>query len=103
MRSLGKYQLTHEIGQGGMGVVWDGFDTTLERPVAVKCLTLQGLSESKRLERSQRFLREARAAARLQHPNIVTIYDFGIEDGLPYLADLAHELVFAEAAHSGGV
>jgi serine/threonine protein kinase len=44
MRSLGKYQLTNEIGQGGMGVVWDGFDTTLERAVAIKCLTLQGLT-----------------------------------------------------------
>ncbi len=86
MRALGKYQLLNELGQGGMGTVWEAFDTTLERPVAVKMLTLSGLTENKRIERVQRFLREARAAARLAHPNIVTIYDFGTEEaGAPYL------------------
>ena len=64
MRALGKYQLLNELGQGGMGTVWEAFDTTLERPVAVKMLTLSGLTEQKRIERVQRFLREARAAAR---------------------------------------
>src|SRR6185369_7589899 len=85
MRALGKYQLLNELGQWGMGTVWEAFDTTLERPVAIKLLTLIGLTEQKRIERVQRFLREARAAARLQHPNIVTIFDFGTEDGAPYL------------------
>jgi dihydrofolate synthase/folylpolyglutamate synthase len=67
MRSLGKYQLVSEIGQGGMGVVWDGFDTTLERAVAIKCLTLQGLSEAKRLS-----ARSASCARRAPPPGCST-------------------------------
>jgi serine/threonine protein kinase len=71
---LGKYQIQAEIGQGGMGTVYLAYDPLLDRQVAVKVLAPHLVWEKDFVER---FLREARAAARLKHPNIVTIYDVG--------------------------
>jgi Tol biopolymer transport system component len=79
--TLGKYQLYTEIGGGGMGVVYHGYDPTLDRPVAVKVLRPHLTWEQ---EFVQRFLREARAAAGLAHPNIVIIHDVGEESGRYY-------------------
>ncbi len=73
---LGKYELGDEIGRGGMGVVYRGYDPTLERPVAVKVLAPHLKWEEGFVER---FMREARTAARLKHPHIVTIHDVGEE------------------------
>jgi serine/threonine-protein kinase len=73
---LGKYELRSEIGRGGMAVVYYGYDPTLDRPVAVKVLPPHLTWEKSFVER---FLREARAAAGLAHPNIVTIHDVGQE------------------------
>lgn len=74
----GRYRLEGRLGSGGLGTVWAGYDLVLSRPVAVK--TLPGdLAQDERKRRSQRFLDEARAAARLSHPHIVTIYDAGVE------------------------
>jgi serine/threonine protein kinase len=69
------------LGRGGMGQVFLGHDTLLDRPVAVKFLVT--LSPNERLRK--RFLIEARALARVHHPNIVAIYRVGIFSGLPYL------------------
>ena len=80
-KTLGKYQVLEEIGRGGMGAVYKGYDPHLGRPVAIKVLAPHLVWEQ---EFVSRFLREARAAARLQHPNIVTIFDVGEQDGVYY-------------------
>jgi hypothetical protein len=80
--SLGKYQVHKPIGRGGMGTVYAGYDTTLDRPVAIKVLASHLAWEETFVER---FMREARTAAKLDHPNIVTIYDVGQQDGTYYL------------------
>ncbi|HMF14318.1 MAG TPA: serine/threonine-protein kinase, partial [Gemmataceae bacterium] len=80
MRRLGKFQLLERIGVGGFGAVWKARDTELDRLVAIK------LSHAGTLENEadlQRFFREARAAAQLRHPNIVTVYEVAALDGLP--------------------
>ncbi|MEU9948445.1 serine/threonine-protein kinase [Streptomyces sp. NPDC047939] len=83
-RSLGRYELTHELGRGGMGVVWAALDPADGREVAVKLLVPRGYgSELSTLER--RFLREARLTARLSHPGIPEVYDHGSQDGELYL------------------
>ena len=80
---LGKYELRTEIGRGGMGSVYKAFDPSLDRFVAVKILAPHMAWETEFVER---FLREARAAARLRHPSIVTIHDVGQEGGWYYYA-----------------
>ncbi|GAA2216012.1 hypothetical protein GCM10009850_114810 [Nonomuraea monospora] len=66
-----------QLGEGGMGQVWEARDETLERPVAVKVISLLAGGGSRGDEARARFLREARITARLQHPNIVTVHDLG--------------------------
>ncbi|NEC66099.1 serine/threonine-protein kinase [Streptomyces sp. SID9727] len=83
-RSLGRYELTHELGRGGMGVVWAARDAADGREVAVKLLAPRGNgSELCTLER--RFLREARLTSRLSHPGIPEVYDHGSQDGELFL------------------
>ena len=74
---IGRYLITGRIGRGGMGMVYRGLDEALEREVAVKTLTAEGTLDA---ESRRRFEVEARAAARLQHPNIVTVYELGEYD-----------------------
>lgn len=78
----GRYRADELLGSGGMAAVWRGWDLRLDRPVAIKKLAGAGLSEPMATER---FYREARTVARLSHPNIVTVYDFGTENGDQYL------------------
>jgi serine/threonine-protein kinase len=78
---IGRYQVTGELGQGAMGTVYRARDETLDRDVAVKVMS-KGLADAKGRER---FLKEARAAAKLQHPNIVVIYELGEHEGAPFM------------------
>jgi serine/threonine-protein kinase len=80
---LGPYEIRREIGSGGMGVVYEGWDARLNRRVAVKTLW-QYLAQ--RPDARERFLREARAAAAVSHPNVTQIYDIGEEGGVVYFA-----------------
>ena len=81
-RQIDRYQVLERVGQGGMGVVYRARDPVLDRDVAIKSLLVDfGVDRDARA----RFRQEARAAARLQHPNIVTIYEFGEQDDSPYL------------------
>ncbi|MEV2265026.1 serine/threonine-protein kinase [Nonomuraea africana] len=77
----GRYQLDEPIGRGGMGEVWRGHDPRTGRAVAVKILAPQVTQPAAR----ERFAREARAAAQIVHPNVVTVFDTGEQDGRPYL------------------
>ena len=76
-----RYQIESQLGEGGMGVVFQARDTMLERDVAVKILSQQGLGT----EGQARMLQEARAVARLNHPNIVTVYDVGEYQKAPFI------------------
>jgi hypothetical protein len=83
MTKLGKYELIREIKSGSMGVVYLARDVVLDREVALKTI-LPGSAVDPEIR--ERFYREARACARLAHPAIVTVYDFGEENGTAYLA-----------------
>jgi serine/threonine-protein kinase len=84
---LGRYQLEREIGRGAMGTVYLGRDTAINRLVAIKAIPLASeFSDAELVEARARFFREAETAGRLNHPNIVTIYDVGEERGLAYIA-----------------
>jgi len=80
--SLGRYRLEHELGEGGMGVVHAAFDPDLERRIALKVLRIATPST----EAKDRLLREARAMARLAHPNVVTVHEVGTANGRDYVA-----------------
>ncbi|MBI2948137.1 MAG: protein kinase, partial [Verrucomicrobia bacterium] len=82
-RRLGKYELLEEIARGGMGIVYKARHTGLDSIVAVKLIRSGVLATPTDVER---FQREARSAARLQHPNIVTIHDIGEQDGQHYFS-----------------
>src|SRR5882757_1213187 len=82
----GRYRLGEQIGVGAMGIVWRARDERLRRTVAVKQLLLQpGLDDQQAEEARARAMREARIAARLQHPNVVIVYDVVEDDGQPWL------------------
>ena len=79
---LGSFEITAQIGAGGMGEVYRARDARLGREVAIKVLP-EGFAES--AERLARFEREARAAGSLNHPNIISVFEVGRHDGMPYL------------------
>lgn len=82
-RTLLHYRIDGKIGEGGMGVVYRAFDTLLHRRVAIKLLPPNEMSD---VERRRRFLREARAASALNHPNIITIHDICHAEGTDFIA-----------------
>ena len=79
---LGNCRLVRKLGEGGMAEVWEAIDLSLERRIAVKVVkeTISSLPEF-----DARFRREARTAAQLEHPNVLPIYGFGVEDGVAYI------------------
>lgn len=84
-KRLGRYSILGELGRGAMGTVYRAHDPLIEREVAIKTLH-PDLPEDVVADVRQRFLREAKSAGRLNHPNIVTIFDVGEEDGVAYMA-----------------
>ena len=83
---IGKYEIRREIGRGAMGVVYEAYDPMIKRVVALKTIRQDQLSGEDAVQMVNRFRREAHAAGRLNHPNIVSIYDFGEEGGIWYIA-----------------
>src|SRR6185436_2635964 len=80
--TLAHYTIISKIGAGGMGEVYRARDTRLDREVAIKLLPAE---VSSRADRLQRFEQEARATSALNHPNILTVYDIGTDNGSPYI------------------
>ena len=85
LKQLGRYRIQDELGRGAMGVVYKAHDPVLDRTVALKTIVLDDEADE-REDFHSRFFLEAKAAARLNHPALITIYDFGEEDGLAYMA-----------------
>ena len=91
--TLGRYRLERELGAGGMGVVHAAFDPDLERRIALKVLRVSAPS----LEAKDRLMREARAMARLSHPNVVTVHEVGTAHGRDFVAmELIHGETLAD-------
>ena len=99
LKKLGRYDLVRVLGKGAMGIVYEGRDPNLDRRVAIKTVKVENLSEEAASEYEARFRTEARSAARLQHPNIVSVYDSDRDGDMAYLVmeyiqgdDLKHHL-----------
>jgi serine/threonine-protein kinase len=87
VESLGRYVVEKELGRGAMGRVFLAYDPEIDRRVAIKTIQIfASLPDAERAQARERFLREARSAGKLLHPGIVTVFDVGEADGIPYLA-----------------
>jgi serine/threonine protein kinase len=84
-RSIGRYQILEQLGEGGMATVYKACDTSLERFVAIKVIQTDKFAPAMLDEMLKRFEREAKALAKLSHPNIVHVHDYGEYEGAPYL------------------
>ena len=94
---IGRYRILGELGRGNMGTVYRGRDEALERDVAVKVMRFQDDEDAR-----SRFQKEGRAAARLQHPNIVTIYELGEHEGSPFMVlELLEGMDLQQAIEAG--
>ena len=99
-KRLGGYELREVLGEGGMGVVYRAHDPTLDRPAALKVIRAHTLND----EGKHRFLHEARACSRINHPNIITVYAAGEEGGTPYMAmELIDGRTLREVIREGAV
>lgn len=83
---LGRYEVLEELGRGAMGIVYAALDPKINRKVALKVVSLKSLGIEEGDQVKQRFFREAQAAGKLSHPNIVTVYDVGEEHDVAYIA-----------------
>src|SRR5512141_2205256 len=86
MSKLGKYEIKRELGRGAMGVVYEALDPLINRVVALKTIRADQLAGESSADLLARFRREAQAAGRLTHPNIVSIYDFAEDGGTWFIA-----------------
>jgi serine/threonine-protein kinase len=84
LQTIGRYKILERVGRGAMGVLYRSIDPVLDREVAIKVMA-EDFAEGADDDARTRFFREARAAARLQHRNIVTIFEFAEQDGVPYI------------------
>jgi serine/threonine protein kinase len=85
LKTLGRYKINGVLGKGAMGLVYDGLDPTLDRRVAIKTIQTATLDEETAKHYAMRFKREVRAVAKVNHANIVQVYDFGSEGDLNYI------------------
>ncbi|HLX81101.1 MAG TPA: protein kinase [Burkholderiales bacterium] len=85
LKRIGRYDIERVLGEGAMGVVYEGKDTRLHRRVAIKTILKSALDSDSAREYSTRFKREAQAVARLNHPNIVQVFDFAEEGDVAYI------------------
>ena len=85
MKKLGRYDLVRELGKGAMGLVYEGRDPNLDRRVAIKTIKVENLTAQEAADYEVRFRTEARSAARLQHPHIVTVYDSDRDGDVAFL------------------
>jgi serine/threonine-protein kinase len=99
IKKLGRYDLIRVLGKGAMGIVYEGRDPNLDRRVAIKTVKVENMSEEAAAEYEARFRTEARSAARLQHPNIVSVYDSDRDGDIAFLVmefiqgdDLKHHI-----------
>ncbi|MGC1435102.1 MAG: serine/threonine-protein kinase [Terriglobales bacterium] len=81
-KTISHFSILAKLGEGGMGVVYKARDTNLDRLVAIKVLPTEKVAD---LEQKQRFVREAKAASSLNHPNIITVHEVANEDGLDFI------------------
>ncbi len=86
MSNIGKYEIRRELGRGAMGVVYEGYDPMIKRTVALKTIRADQVAGENAETMLARFRREAQAAGRLSHPNIVSVYDIGEDAGIWYIA-----------------
>ena len=107
LKEIGRYRILGELGRGAMGVVYKAADPVLDRPLAIKTIVIPA-DDADRKEYEARFTQEARAAGRLAHPSIVTIYDVGHEGEMVYMTmellegtDLASMAWDAQASDHG--
>src|SRR6202047_2619721 len=101
-QKIGRYEIIEEKGRGAMGAVYIARDPAMDRIVALKTIHSLALSGPQADEFRERFYREARAAGGLSHPGIVTIFDVGEQDGVPYLVmEFIEGRTLAEAAKDG--
>ncbi len=85
VETLGKYELLHVLGKGAMGTVYEGFDPIIHRRLAIKTVRLPDADDAEAQEELARFKREAQAAGRLSHPNIVGVFDYGETPEIAYI------------------
>ena len=83
---FGRYEVIGKLGEGAMGTVYKAYDPRIDRPVAIKTISLDALADEQKADYRARLEHEAKAAGRLTHPNIVTIFDVGEHEGNPYIA-----------------
>ena len=83
--SLGKYEIRGTLGRGAMGTVYEGWDPVISRKVAIKTVRLPDAEDADAQEELARFKREAQAAGRLSHPNIVGVFDYGETPDFAYI------------------
>src|SRR5215510_8601204 len=102
-RRIGRFEVLRELGRGAQGEVLLARDTHLGRQVALKTICLSSFDTASRAELTRMLLEEARIVSKLQHPNLVTLYDAGEHHGVPYLVfEYVEGITLARALRDNG-